>query len=229
MNGRSDSDGLTTSRTFDYANRILTQSTAPTAGGASLASFSLTYDSVGNVTQDVQSVSGYTTSGSARDTGTWQYTPDALNRVKTTTDPGGNTTAYTYDGAGNRTSVQVNSGTPVTTTYDSGSGFPVSASDGTAYTTDHVGELTKVTKGSTSTTYTFDSWGRMSSAGGETYTYDPLDRTITGSGTTAVSYVYSGNSPGPAKVTQAGTTTNFAWDQGGRSPRRSPETACGTS
>src|SRR5207244_8875277 len=80
---RQDPDGLTTTRTLDYANRITSQSTAPTGGGSAVASFSLTYDAASNLTKDIQSVRGH----GAPHIGTWLYTYDADNRLQPSQAP----------------------------------------------------------------------------------------------------------------------------------------------
>ena len=65
---------------------------------------------------------------------------------------------YTYDLAGNRTSVQVNGGIPATTTYNFANQI-------------------------TNSGYSYDNAGNLTADGATTYTYDALSR-MTGRGTT---------------------------------------------
>ncbi len=62
--------------------------------------------------------------------------------------------------------MKVGSGTALTTTYDV-AGLPTSSSDGTVYTHDALGELTKIdrTGGTTNDwNYTYDTWGGIKKA-----------------------------------------------------------------
>jgi YD repeat-containing protein len=137
--------------------------------GASSASFSYTYDPVGNVMSAAQTMPGNA------DNGTWTYGYDTQNRLTSAQLNSNPSTAYAYDGSGNRTAVG-----SVTTTYDS-AGIPTSSSDGTTYGFDAVGDLTSIT-GPRTWTFTYDSWSRTKTAAGSggapsiAYTSDAMDR-----------------------------------------------------
>jgi RHS repeat-associated protein len=155
------------------------------------------------------------------DNGDWTYAYDAANRLSSATDPAGVATTYGYDGAGNRNFVQVGQGPAVTTTYDQ-AGLPVSASDGTTYTHDQVGNLTGVNASGTADdwTYAYDPWNRMTratgAAGAIDYAYDGLDRTVSRTeGASTTTYAYSGATHDPAREVTGGTTTLYAFSPDG--------------
>jgi RHS repeat-associated protein len=127
------------------------------------------------------------------------------------------------DGASSRTSVQTGAGTPVTTTYQDGSGFPASSSDGTTYTTDDAGNLTQIDRTGTSSdwTYGFDAFNRMTCArqgtdcttasGKITFAPDALDRAYTRTkGSAVTTYTYQGAGETPAKTVTGSTTVTYA-------------------
>ncbi len=201
----SDPAGLTTSYGYDSANRLITQSSAPTAGGAAVLSFGVSYNLLGRetaLTQAFPAVSG--AGGNA--TGAWAYTyaPGGELTSSTYTPSGGSaqpTTSYGYDGAGNRTSVQVGSGSPTVTSYDQAD-RPATVG-GTAYTWDDQNRLRAV---GSSRSYQYDAWGRMTSATvgstTATYLYDALGRaqSSTTSGVTT-GFIYDGISQDPVTET----------------------------
>jgi RHS repeat-associated protein len=224
---RTDPSGLVTTRIYDTTSPALSgrllQETVK-LGSTEKAHFIYTYDPVGNVTSLDQSLPSPNT-----DSGTWSYTYDGQDRMLSAQLGSGPLTTYGYDGDGNRTSVKVGSGSPVTTTYDS-SGLPVSASDGTTYSFDAVGNMTSI--GVTRTwTFTFDSWNRTKTAAGAsnnpsiTYSFDALDRMIqrVRNGSTST-YVYSGTTEDPASLTAGGTTTYYAYSPGGPLAQKSGTT-----
>ena len=91
---------------------------------------------------------------------------------------GATTTAYGWDAATNRTSVQVGAGTPATTAYDNANRPSSGANPTAAYTSDDDGRLTA----RPGQQLVWDRLGRLTqvkNSGGTvlaTYTYDPLDR-----------------------------------------------------
>jgi hypothetical protein len=109
-----------------------------------VACFERGFDAVGNVTSEAR-----TASVKCSDTHTpaWNtYTYFDNNRLKQAAEFG-TTTTFGYDGAGNRTSVQVEAVHP-SPRRSMAAGFPSPATDGTTsttYTTDPLGELTCVT------------------------------------------------------------------------------------
>jgi YD repeat-containing protein len=70
---------------------------------------------------------------------------------------------YSYDLAGNRTSVQLNGGTPTTFGYNFANQIT-----NTGYSYDNAGNL--INDGAT--TYTYDALSRMTARGSTTYTYN---------------------------------------------------------
>jgi YD repeat-containing protein len=130
---------------------------------------------------------------------------------------------YAFDGGGNRTSVQVGSGTPVTTAYDA-AGLPVSSSDGTTYTHDPVGNLTSIdrTGGSNDWFFTYSSWSaltkaaRTPSGSDVVFVLDALDRVLSRTlGSTTATYTYQGLGETPAKAQVGNTTTTYVSTPGG--------------
>jgi len=98
-------DGSTETYTYykDNLNKTLVNKKA---NGTVIDSYSYTYDAAHNQTSktDAKGVTG--------------YTYDKLNRLEKVTEPGNKTTSYTYDGAGNRLTEAVITGTStITTTY----------------------------------------------------------------------------------------------------------------
>jgi RHS repeat-associated protein len=106
------------------------------------------------------------------------YAYDAQGRVTTSTDPLGRVTTFGYDAAGNRTSVQQSGGNCaavpktgcITFTFDAanqltGIDYSDSATpDVTNITYDPDGHRTAMTDGTGTTTYVWDSLGRMTSS-----------------------------------------------------------------
>jgi RHS repeat-associated protein len=131
------------------------------------------YDADGLLTSKI--TTGYTGSG------TNSYTYDGLGRLKTWT--GAAATSYAYDNASNRITVTTPNGVR-TSTFDqrnriltsSGAGQPTDT-----YTWQPRGTLASKTSGTTTTSYSYDAFERLTqaqqgSAFTITYSYDSLDR-----------------------------------------------------
>jgi RHS repeat-associated protein len=193
------------STTYSYdADNRLNNLQFFTGGGASLASYSYTFDAAGNVL--TQTINGTTT--------TFAY--DVTNQL--TTD---GATGYTYDATGNRTN----------TGYTTGTGNQVT-SDGTwTYSYDAEGNLIKKTKGASAETWTFGYdhlnhmvWAEQRSTDGGTllmradYTYDAFGNRIqkvvnSGGSTTTTQYLldgWKGGADGWGRT--ADTVDNENWD-----------------
>jgi RHS repeat-associated protein len=218
---------LTWTRTYEpNTGRVDTQTIKNTSTQGVLASFDLGYDAASNVTSKASSVFSNPSNG------TWSYQYDAAGRMTLAVGPnatGAQTTwTYGFDGASSRTSVQTGAGTPVTTTYQDGSGFPLSSTDGTTYTTDDAGNLVQIDRTGTANdwTYGFDAFNRMTCArqgtdcttasGKITFALDAFDRAdarTKDSVTTA--YTYRGISETPVKTVTGATTTTYASSAGG--------------
>ena len=113
--------------------------------------------------------------GVTSNSGSELYTLDVLNRLTDVSYGNGDTEAFGYDQAGNRTSHALNGGPAVASTFDA-AGQLVSQSDGTTYSYDDAGNLTSTAAGES---YGWDAFNRMTSAiaGGVTqsYAYDATD------------------------------------------------------
>lgn len=223
---RTDPAGLTWTRTYESnTGRLDTQTIVKAA--TTVGSFDLGYDPASNVTSRAETVKTETGSNNA-DSGTWTYAYDAANRMTSSTAPSQTATTYGYDGAGNRTSVKVGAGSPVTTTYDL-AGLPTTSTDGTTYTHDAIGDLTKIDKtGGTANDWNlvYSSWGVLKTAAHKTtgtpdvaYTADAVDRVLSRVAGSTTTYTYRGTGeerPRPRSGRQHPSSTPF--HQVGRLP-----------
>lgn len=220
---RKDPNGIVHTNTFDGFGRVQ-KSTSVDSNSRQIALFTQRFDLDSNVVVRNNEIE------SGDDNGTWGYAYDASGRLVKATDPAGEATDYSYDGAGNRTKVVHIETTPAakvttrsTTTYDVGSqpiqtttttqvdSLPEVPSTTTTYKHDAAGNLEGVDDGVTKWTYGYDSWGRMSSTSkslsltqiplASTYRYDALDRTVSKDVTLTT--------PAGA-VTQQGTVNTYA-------------------
>ena len=93
LNGRRTSvtypDGTKETYTYDKVNNVLTLKNTK-KDSSLISSYEYTYDSNGNVLTKKE------------EKGITSYIYDELNRLSSVTEPGGKTTSYDYDGAGNR-------------------------------------------------------------------------------------------------------------------------------
>jgi RHS repeat-associated protein len=221
---RTDGGGLCWTQTYESGTGRADVRTIRVNGSncnsTILGTFDLGYDLSSNVTSRAETVVTETGANNP-DSGTWTYAYDPANRMSSSTAPSSTVTTYGYDGAGNRTSVKVGAGSPVTTAYD-GAGLPISSSDGTTYTHDGIGELTKIDKtGGTTNDWNmvYDAWGNTKSAAHDpngtpdvTYTLDALDRMLSRTaGGTSTSYTYRGTGEDAAKI-QVGASTPVYYD-----------------
>ncbi len=223
---RTDGAGLCWTQTYETGTGRPDKRTIRVNGSSCsstiLGTFDLGYDLASNVVSRAETVTTET-GGNNADSGTWTYAYDAANRMISSTAPApaSTVTTYGYDGAGNRTSVQVDSGTPVTTDYDA-AGLPTFSSDGTTYTHDSIGELTQIDQAGGSANdwnLVYDSWGNTKSAAHEatgtpdvSYTLDALDRVLSrAAGGTNTSYTYQGRGEDIAKA-QVGASTAVYYD-----------------
>jgi RHS repeat-associated protein len=200
------SDFLSNNTRFEYdpLNRVLR--TIDSRGGVT----SMTYDANSNVR----------TVRDARDLGTHEFTYDARNRVKTYTDPLGETETYNYDGMGNLISkldrknqttsyvydalnrlktITYADSSSITLTWDGGNRvrqFTDSASGTITQDYDGLDRLTRETSPQGQVDYAYDNAGRRTqlTVAGQppvTYDYDDADRlTQIMRGTSAVDLTY---------------------------------------
>jgi YD repeat-containing protein len=108
---------------------------------------------------------------------------DGLTRLIGANERPGSVYTYTYDLAGNRTSAQLNGGTPATTTYNNANQI-------------------------TNAGFSYDTAGNLTNDGTAAYTYDALNRTTARGGT---SYIYNGDGTLVSQAT-GGVTTRYTQD-----------------
>ncbi|MDO8392222.1 MAG: RHS repeat-associated core domain-containing protein [Actinomycetota bacterium] len=180
--------GSGTTRTYGYDDLDRVTSDTTTAGANTLWSASYGYDSNTGLVQS-KTIAPAGVAGA----GTNSYSYDLAGRLTGWVNPANVTTGYTYDGAGNRTS---NGATAIV--FDERNRI---VSEGAKnYVWDARGTLDTISDGTSSSSYTFDGLGRMTSVDGVGYSYDALDRIITRAG---VTFTYSGTNNQP---TSDGTT-----------------------
>ena len=216
-----DQADLAWTRTYEAnTGRVDTETIEKDSTSATLAAFDLGYDKASNVTSKDSEVLSNPSNGS------WTYSYDAAGRMTEADGPDatGTATTWTYgwDGASNRISVQIDSNTPVETTYN-GAGDPVSDTDGNDFTTDGVGNLVAMENTSDPSknwTYDYDPFSRLvcaendtscSGSGAITFALDALDRAVSRTkDSTTTTYRYRGVGEVPAKTTTGGTSTRYA-------------------
>ena len=126
---------------------------------------------------------------------TIDYTYDALNRPTSAIYSDGRTFGYAYDAAGNVLEYEQNLG-PGTVT--------------TTYSYDAANQLLDAQQGSTTTQYTYDANGSLTSDGVKTYTYDYANRLIeVNNQSSVVSLEYNGLGQ-RLSMSAAGVTTYYA-------------------
>ncbi len=184
----TDRDNRKTQYAYDADNELTTV-TRPDATTAVTG-----YDANGDVTSQSNGKTPATT-----------YTYNALGEVTATTDPLGRQTSFSYDADGNQTAKQDAALRTTTFGYDADSELTsVSYSSGSpsavAYTYNADGQRTQMTDASGTTTYTYDSLGRLTGqtdAASQTTTYGyDLDNEVTTIGyPTALGPVSGSGSP----------------------------------
>jgi RHS repeat-associated protein len=200
----------TTSYSYDALNRMTQQNV--TVGSATLVT-KQSYDGLdrtATVTDPRNLVTSYAVDGlgnqsqlSSPDTQGTSYTADDEGNILTVTDARGKTTRFQYDALGRILQAQYQSGTPSQFEYDGGPGGPAV----------EIGNLTRITDESGSTTFTHDMKGRVLtktqvvSAGGSNAQF-----------TLRYSYGNSGSSIGKLEsmTYPSGARVNYHYDAGGR-------------
>ncbi|MGW0192039.1 RHS repeat-associated core domain-containing protein [Nonomuraea sp. NPDC003201] len=176
---------------YDDMDRVTSQ-TLKNGSGAQLAAIAYKWDKDDNLTTK-------TTAGTAG-AGTNTYGYDHAGRLTSWTAPGGATTAYEWDAAGNRTKAG-----NATFAYDERN--RLTSGDGTDYTYTPRGTLATSTKAGTTTPHTFDAFGRLIADGDSLYSYDALNRTTSRiRGTAKQTFAYSGLGNDLAAISDSGGT-----------------------
>ncbi|MEU6715642.1 RHS repeat-associated core domain-containing protein, partial [Nonomuraea sp. NPDC046802] len=190
--------------TYDDMDRLKTQTlTQGTISGQQLAKITYGWDKDDNLTTK-------TTAGTAG-AGTNTYAYDHAGRLTSWTAPGGATTAYEWDAAGNRTKAG-----NATFTYDERN--RLTSGDGTDYTYTARGTLASSTKAGVTTNYTFDAFDRLIADGDSLYSYDALDRMtnrIRGTAKQTFSYAGLGNDLAAITDSSGAVQAKYARDPGG--------------
>ncbi|MEQ4724913.1 RHS repeat-associated core domain-containing protein [Nonomuraea sp. B19D2] len=198
------SSGTASTQAIDYDNMDrITGQTLKNGAGAELAKITYGWDKDDNLTTK-------TTAGLAG-AGTNTYGYDRAGRLTSWTAPGGATTAYEWDAAGNRTKAG-----NATFTYDERN--RLDSGDGTDYTYTPRGTLATSTKGGATTNYTFDAFDRLIADGDSLYSYDALDRITSRIRSTAKQiFAYAGLGNDLAAITDSGgaVQAKYARDAGG--------------
>lgn len=200
----------TTSYSYDAHNRTTQQNV--TAGSATLVT-SQSYDGldqVATVTDPRNLVTTYTVDGlgnrsqlSSPDTQSSSYTVDEAGNVLSVIDARGKITTFQYDALNRIVRAQYQSGTPSQFEYDGGPGGPAV----------EIGNLTRITDESGSTTFTHDMKGRvlaktqLVNAGGSSAQF--MVQYSYGSAGSAIGKLESMTYPSGARV-------NYRYDASGR-------------
>jgi len=220
----TDANHHTTTCTYDAANRrtVTTRGDGTTEGSQ--------YDAEGNPVAQTDGLGGTT-----------HYSYDSLNRLASTTDPRGRRRSITYDGAGNLASLTDAQGQTTRYTYDAANELTgITYSDGrtpnrTNVTYDANGLRTRMTDGTGTSQWRYNSLGRLTSSrdgAGATvgYGYDLRGQlvTITYPGRRTVRRSYDAAGRMTAVTDWLGHTTRFRYDRdsnllkqalpGGRAP-----------
>lgn len=185
-------DSYVLSMTYDGVNRL------KTVGGFATMGYTVD-DKISKTTYGDGEITTYTYDSRDRPTRIYDYyyttvhNKQVLNKVLDLN--------YTYDGTGNVFTINTNAETYHydwlnRLNYTSGPWGTIS------YAYDQVGNRVRMVQGST-TTYSYGSFNRLSSAGTTTYTYDANGNTITKSGGWIYSYDYANRL---VKVTKSGST-----------------------
>ncbi|MBI2328032.1 hypothetical protein HYU92_06975 [Candidatus Curtissbacteria bacterium] len=148
-------NGVKTTYTYDGANRLKEIIHAKSL--TTLAKFTYTRDSIGNITSVVESGSFIS---STPQTTTFSY--DSLGRIIKATYPSNKTFEYTYDKMGNRLTQKVDGSTTAAYTYDDDYKL-IKKNNFTSYTYDNNGNQTKKPSENFNSdpTYTYDFENRL--------------------------------------------------------------------
>jgi len=230
-----DGSGHVTSMTYDAVHRLLstqdanghlTQNAYDADGEQTLltradgSTQQTTYDADGNVATESDGMQNVTSFG---------Y--DLLDRPTSVTDPLNRVTRYSYDGNGNNTAIAAANQQTTSMTYDAANRLVgVSYSDGrtpaASFGYDADGHRTSMSDGTGTTTYTYDSLGRLTGNSGRSitgYGYDLAGRLtaidygalVTLNGPDVVTRVYDGAGRMVSVSDWLGHNSNFTWDVDG--------------
>ncbi|XVV02717.1 LamG-like jellyroll fold domain-containing protein [Actinosynnema sp. CA-248983] len=194
----TDSLGNTTTRTYDAAGR-LTTITRPVTGTTSITT-SYGYDASGNLTRATDGNGNPT----IYTTNTWGL-PESTIEPATAQNPNAADRTYTttYDKAGQRTRLAKPGGVSISYSHDPLGNLVKQTGAGTVATTPE-------------RTFGYDLAGRMTSAGGNTYTYDDRGNIVNATGPSGnSSFTYDNHNRLSTVATATGTTT-YGYDTADR-------------
>jgi RHS repeat-associated protein len=211
-NVKSVTRPLSRSTTYSYDAFSRITQTSVTVGATALVT-NQSYDGRGQiatVTDPRNLFTTYTVDGlgnqsqlSSPDTHGSSYTVDEAGNILTVTDARGKTTAFQYDALNRLIQAQYQSGAPSQFEYDGGPGGPAI----------EIGNLTRITDESGSTTFTHDMKGRVLTK----------SQTVSAGGTSAqftlqYSYGSTGSAIGKLETITypSGARVNYRYDAGGR-------------
>ncbi len=186
----TDSLAATTTRTYDAAGR-LTTITRPVTGTTSITT-SYGYDAAGNLTRATDGNGNPT----VYTTNTWGLPESTIEPATAQTlNAADRTYTNTYDKAGRRTTVTKPGGVTITHEYDPlGNVIKQTGAGASVATPDR--------------TFGYDLAGRMTSAGGNTYTYDDRGNIVNAIGPSGnSSFTYDNHNRLSTVATATGTTT----------------------
>ncbi len=240
LTGTTDRLGQKKEFTYNDADLLKTQ-VWKTAGGATVNTFTYTYDSNGNLLTAKEA------------DGTYTMTYDALDRVGTVKEPFSLTLTFTYDANDNRTKVQDNfSGGVTTSVYDAANRLTMRQFAGTGGSTplrvdltytdrDQLASVTRYSNlaGTTkvgSTLYSYDGNGRMETLkhrdavdaifSNTTYTYDLNGRLQTEKVNSVVTtFIY--DTTDQLTGATGGRTENYSYDENGNRTMAGYQTGTG--
>src|SRR5262249_46022445 len=134
------------------------------------------YDANGNLTSEIN----YANSGGTVINSSFTYAYNILNEITSVTDKNGNVTSYTYDTAGQLIGVALPGGQSLAYAYNAAGNRTQTLVNGmpTSYSSNSVNEITQVG----SATYYYDANGNLhtvvDSTGTTTYSYNDLNQLV---------------------------------------------------
>jgi RHS repeat-associated protein len=224
---QTNPDGDITTTTYDLLNRPVTVTAGENAASPSMTSS--TYDVPAGAGACSAAITGATycdVTTNANGGVTVAYY-NAAEELIAETLPGGQTSQFTYDPAGNETTMVDAAGRTTTDSHDADNRVTaVSYSDGTtpdvSYTYDADGNRLSMTDGTGTTTYTYDADGRLTSTTdgvGATvsYSYDGAGNvaSLTYPTGRVATHTYDNAGLMVSTADGSGSTTSFAYDADG--------------
>ncbi len=212
-------------RRFTYDNQDrLTNVNNTSPGGDTIVSFDYAYDynwQAGDYSMRGQRTSVSATAPGAPNivSGLTKYSYDDRYQLVRADYPNNTYDAWTYDAIGNRLSRRVPSlGYTLPYTYytnaSGGNSQRLRNDSSYEFTYDAAGNVTAASAAGVSNAYGWDYAGRMTSYGGKTYTYDAFGRASTASGGSTTRYIGMGGNTVGERNSTAGVATDYVFGPG---------------